>query len=321
MKQGEGVRNKENRKKILQILKKDWVLYLFVGNLMLWFLIWVYAPMTGLILAFKDYDALLGINKSEFVGLANFQNLIFGSFNVQFWRSFRNTFIISLYGLIFSFPIPIILAILFSDIGNEFFRKITQTITYLPHFISEVTITGLVIFLVYKSNSTTGIMAEILYKLGWVENGAKILDSPQYFRPLYIITGLWKETGYSSIVYFAAIMGISPTLYEAIKVDGGNKFQELRYVTIPGMSGTLIVMLIMRIGRMLNVGYERIILLYNANTYETADIINSFVYRMGVVNGNTSLGTAAGMFNAIIGFALVIGANYIGRKVSNTSLW
>lgn len=170
MKQGEGVRNKENRKKILQILKKDWVLYLFVGNLMLWFLIWVYAPMTGLILAFKDYDALLGINKSEFVGLANFQNLIFGSFNVQFWRSFRNTFIISLYGLIFSFPIPIILAILFSDIGNEFFRKITQTITYLPHFISEVTITGLVIFLVYKSNSTTGIMAEILYKLGWVEN-------------------------------------------------------------------------------------------------------------------------------------------------------
>lgn len=116
-------------------------------------------------------------------------------------------------------------------------------------------------------------------------------------------------------------MGISPTLYEAIKVDGGNKFQELRYVTIPGMSGTLIVMLIMRIGRMLNVGYERIILLYNANTYETADIINSFVYRMGVVNGNTSLGTAAGMFNAIIGFALVIGANYIGRKVSNTSLW
>lgn len=316
-----GIRNNNDIKKDLLVIKRDWILYVFIAILLIWYFIWVYAPMGGLVLAFKEYDATLGISKSEFVGFANFKNLMTGNFSVQFWRAFRNTFMISIYSLVFSFPVPIILAILFSDIGNELYRKITQTLTYLPHFISEVTITGLVIFLVYKSNTSTGVLADILYKLGFIEEGVKILDTPNYFRPMYIMTGIWKETGYSSIVYFAAIMGVSPTLYEALRVDGGNKFQELRYVTIPGISSTLIIMIIMRIGRLMNVGYERIILLYNSNTYETADIINSFVYRVGLTSGNTSLGTAAGMFNSIIGFALVIGANYISKKVSKTSLW
>ena len=317
----EGFRNKSSIGMTLKKIKADYILYIFIGILILWYLIFQYLPMGGLLLAFKDYNPSEGIMGSDFIGLSKFNDLMIENYSSHFWMAFRNTFQISIYNLIFGFPFPIILAILFSEIGNDIYRKIVQTVSYLPHFISEVTITGLVIFLVYKSTSSTGVIASMLYTLKVIPEDVKILDSPEYFKPLYIITGLWKESGYSSIVYFAAVMGISPVMYEALKVDGGSKMQELRYVTLPSIVPMITVMLIMRIGRMLNVGYERIILLYNSKTYETADVISSFVYRMGVENGNTSLGTASGMFNAVLGFVLVIGANYIGRKVSNTSLW
>ena len=317
----EGFRQRGTFKQTVKQIRKDYVLYIFVGILLLWYLIFEYLPMGGLLLAFKEYDPSLGIMGSNFIGASKFNDLMFNAYQSQFWRAFRNTFQISIYNLVLGFPFPIVLAILFSVIGSNFFRKIVQTISYLPHFISEVTITGLVIFLVYKSTTSTGVIANLLYVLNWIPKDTKILDSPQYFKPLYIITGLWKESGYSSIVYFAAVMGISPVMYEALKVDGGSKLQEIRYVTLPSIAPMITVMLIMRIGRMLNVGYERIILLYNSKTYETADVISSFVYRMGLENGNTSLGTAAGMFNAVLGFVLVIGANAIGKKVSDTSLW
>lgn len=317
----EGFRKRTDTKLIFRKLKQDYVLYIFIGILILWYIIFQYLPMGGLLLAFKDYDPSRGIMGSDFIGASKFYDLMFGNFASQFWRAFRNTFQISIYNLIFGFPFPIILAIFFSEIGNDIYRKIVQTASYLPHFISEVTITGLVIFLVYKSTTSTGVIANMLYVLKLIPKDVKILDSPEYFKPLYIITGLWKESGYSSIVYFAAVMGVSPVMYEALKVDGGSKLQEVRYVTLPSIAPMITVMLIMKIGRMLNVGYERIILLYNTKTYETADVISSFVYRIGVENGNTSLGTASGMFNAILGFVLVIGANFIGRKVSNTSLW
>lgn len=317
----EGFRRKNSFKEILKKIRADYILYIFVGILMLWYVIFQYLPMGGLILAFKDYDPSQGIMNSDFIGGTKYINLMFGNYAERFWRAFRNTFQISVYNLVFGFPFPIILAVLFSEVGNDIYRKVVQTVSYLPHFISEVTVTGLVILLVYKSTASTGVIANFLYMLKLVPEGTKILDSPEYFKPLYIITGLWKESGYSSIVYFAAVMGISPVLYEALRVDGGNKMQELRYVTIPSIAPMITVMLIMRIGRMLNVGYERIILLYNTHTYETADVISSFVYRLGVTEGNTSLGTASDMFNAILGFVLVIGANYIGRKVSDTSLW
>lgn len=317
----EGFRNKTNISNVFAKIRADYLLYIFIGILIVWYIVFQYLPMGGLLLAFKDYDPADGIMGSDFIGLSKFNDLMFGNYATQFWRAFRNTFQISVYNLVFGFPFPIILAILFAEVGNEFIRKIVQTLSYLPHFISEVTITGLVIFLVYKSTSSTGVIAQFLYNLKIIPEDVKILDSPEYFKPLFIITGLWKESGYSSIVYFASVMGISPVMYEALKVDGGSKMQELRYVTFPSIAPMVTVMLIMKIGRMLNVGYERIILLYNSKTYESADVISSFVYRLGVENGNTSLGTASGMFNAVLGFVLVIGANYIGRKVSNTSLW
>ncbi len=309
-------------KEYLFNIKKNWQLYLLLLPIVLWFLIWAYKPMLGLIIAFKDYDAAYGMFNSNFVGFDNFVTLIAGGQSTQFWQAFRNTFIISAYGLLFGFPIPIILALFFSEINSNWFRKVTQTITYLPHFLSEVTITGIVILLVYNGSRSTGIIARIMIELGIVENPImRIIETPSFFRPIYIITGIWKESGYDSIVYFAAIMGISPALYEAIRVDGGNKWQEIKYVTLPGMAPTLIIMIIMRIGRMLSVGYERVILLYNANTYVTGDVLSTFEQRIGIISGNYSIGAASGIFNSIIGFALVVGANTISRQVSKTSLW
>ncbi|GKX29414.1 sugar ABC transporter permease [Vallitalea longa] len=304
-----------------KIIMTDWRLYALLLPMIIWYLLWMYKPMGGLLIAFKNFQPNLGIGGSDFVGFSNFISLIAGPYSEQFWSAFRNTFLISLYGLIFGFPIPIILGILFSDISNVTFRNITQTFSYLPHFLSEVTITGLALTLLYHGEVNTGVIAKLLFETNLVPDGTKIIQNANYFRPLYIITGIWKEAGYSSIVYFAAIMGISPVLYEAIKVDGGNKFQEIRFVTFPGMAPTLIIMIILRIGKMLSVGYERIILLYNENTYKTADVLSSFVYRIGLEGSNQALGASAGMFNALIGFALVMGANFISRQVSETSLW
>jgi putative aldouronate transport system permease protein len=308
-------------KKIVASIKKDWRLYLLLLPMVLWYLFWMYKPMGGLLMAFKRYEPSLGLINSEFKGIDNFLNLITGVHKVEFWQAFRNTFIISSYGLIFGFPVPIFLALFFSEISHDFTRKVTQTITYLPHFLSEVTITSIVLMLVYNGVQSTGIVAQIFIKFGWLKPDAVMIQDSSYFRPLYIITGIWKESGYSSIVYYAAIMGISPTLYEAIKMDGGNKFQEIKYVTFPGMAPTLIIMIIMRIGRMLSVGFERVLLLYNANIYVTADVLGTFEQRIGILSGSYGVGAASSLFNSLIAFALVLGANTISRNISKTSLW
>ncbi|MEM7114614.1 MAG: ABC transporter permease subunit [Chloroflexota bacterium] len=299
----------------------DYRLYLLLLPMVAWYAIWFYKPLAGLLISFKNFQPNLGALGSDFVGYANFESLISGAFAPQFWRAFRNTFVISLYGFIFGFPIPIILAIFFSEIINNFLRGFSQTLSYLPHFLSEVTVTGLVLTMLRNSETNTGILSSLLINIGLIEETTKIVQNADYFRPMFIITGIWKEAGYSSIVFFAAIMAISPVLYEAIKVDGGNKLQEIRYVTFPGMAPTLIIMIVLRIGRMLSVGFERVILLYNANTYETADTLATFVLRIGLEGGNQAIGAAAGMFDSIIGFGLVVGANFISRQISDSSLW
>ncbi len=308
-------------KKIWKAVRKDWRLYVLLLPLVIWFAMWAYKPMGGLLIAFKRFDPQFGVWGSEFKGIDNFINLVSGVNKVEFWQAFRNTFIISAYSLIFGFPVPIILALLFAEIGNDTVRKLTQTATYLPHFLSEVTITGIALMLVYSGVRSTGIIASLLQQIGLIEPGVSFMQKSNYFRPLYIMVGIWKESGYNSIVYFAAIMGISPTLYEALKVDGGNKFQEIRFITFPGMAPTLIIMIIMRIGSMLTIGYERVLLLYNANIYVTADVLSTFEQRIGILSGNYGIGAAVSLFNSLIAFALVIGANTISRNISETSLW
>ncbi len=308
-------------KRIWKAVKKDWRLYVLLLPLVVWFALWAYKPMGGLLIAFKRFDPQFGVWGSEFKGIDNFINLVSGVNKVEFWQAFRNTFIISAYSLIFGFPVPIILALLFAEIGNDTVRKLTQTATYLPHFLSEVTITGIALMLVYSGVRSSGIIASLFQHLGLIEPGMSMMQKSNYFRPLYIMAGIWKESGYNSIVYFAAIMGISPSLYEALKVDGGNKFQEIRFITFPGMAPTLIIMIIMRIGSMLTIGYERVLLLYNANIYVTADVLSTFEQRIGILAGNYGIGAAVSLFNSLIAFALVIGANTISRSISETSLW
>lgn len=308
-------------KSIFGAVRKDWRLYVLLLPVVLWFAVWAYKPMGGLLIAFKRFDPQFGVWGSEFIGVDNFINLMTGVNKTEFWQAFRNTFVISSYSMVFGFPIPIILALLFSEISNEFVRKVTQTITYLPHFLSEVTITGIVLMLVYSGVRSSGVVASLFQSLGLIDPGMSMLQDANYFRPLYIITGAWKESGYNSIVYYAAIMGISPSLYEALKVDGGNKFQEIRFVTFPGISSTLIIMVIMRIGRLLSVGYERVLLLYNANIYTTADVLSTFEQRTGILAGNYGVGASVSLFNSLIAFALVMGANAISRNISETSLW
>lgn len=317
----ENFREQNQFLRVLRIIVSDYRLYLLLMPIIIWYALWFYKPLAGLLIAFKNYQPNLGAMGSDFVGFANFEALISGAFAPQFWRAFRNTFVISLYGFIFGFPIPIILAIFFSEIVNNLVRGVAQTLSYLPHFLSEVTITGLVLTMLRNSETNTGILSGLLMNLGLIEETTKVVQNADYFRPMFIITGIWKEAGYSSIVFFAAIMAISPVLYEAIKVDGGNKLQEIRYVTFPGMAPTLIIMIVLRIGRMLSVGFERVILLYNANTYETADTLSTFVLRIGLEGGNQAMGAAAGMFDSIIGFGLVVGANFISRQISDSSLW
>ena len=306
------------------ILLRDWRLYVLLLPVVIWFVLFVYLPMGGLLVSFKDYKPAEGILGSDFSGFFHFTQLMFNpTFMREFWGAFRNTFMISLYGLIFAFPIPIILAILFGEIVHDPYRKIAQTITYLPYFLSEVAITGLVLMLLNESAISTGVLARAMHDIGFNPDG-RIMHTASYFRPMFTIVGIWKDAGYNSIVFFAAIMGVSPTLYEALRVDGGNKLQELRYVTLPGISVTLTIMLILRIGHLMSVGFERVILLYNSSTYVTGDVLSTLAFRMALDVGsqtNIGMGSAIDMFNSVIGFFLVIGANYISRRVTSVSLW
>ena len=310
-------------------IKKDWPLYVMLVPVLLYFFIFRYMPIYGILAAFKNQnDLTLSVGQAPFSGFYAFRSLIAGDYAKEFWQAFRNTFAISMYGLIFGFPVPIILALFFSEIKSDFYRSLTQILTYLPKFISTVVITSIITLMLFEGNEphqAPGVITSLLQNLGVIDESVGIMRNPQYFRSIYIISGIWEGAGYGSIVYFAAIMAISPTNYEAARIDGANKLAQIRYVTLPGMAPTLTIMLILRIGEILSVGYEKIILLYNVQTYETADVISTFVTRIGGLMGGQSISlntaAAADLFNSIIAMFLVLGANFISKRVSDTSLF
>ncbi|MCT8161743.1 ABC transporter permease [Pseudoruegeria sp. SHC-113] len=294
-------------------LKREWQLYLMLVPMVLWLLLFLYKPMYGLQIAFKDYSIFRGIQGSPWVGLEHFQTLFS---NDQFIRALRNTVIISFYTLLFGFPVPILLALMFNEILHRFFKKTSQTIVYLPHFISSVIIAGIVITAFSPSAGIVNTM------LGWFGiEPIYFLTKPEWFRPIFIGTGIWQEAGFQSIVYLAAIAGVSPTLYESAVVDGASRWQMMWKITIPSILPTIIIMLIIRIGNIMEVSFEMVILLYQPATYETADVVNTFIYRQGIQGGQYDLAAAAGLFNAVVAFVLVVGANSISKRYSRTSLW
>ncbi|MBA8796358.1 putative aldouronate transport system permease protein [Agrobacterium sp. RC10-4-1] len=296
-----------------QDVRRDWQLYLLLAPMAIWFALFLYKPMYGLVIAFQDFSIFRGIEKSPWVGFANFIELFQ---NDMFVRAFWNTITISGLGLIFAFPVPIILALMFNEVESEIGKRWAQTIVYLPHFISVVIVAGIVINFLSPS---IGIVNLLLKGIGL--EPIYFLTQPEWFRPVFIGSSVWKESGFESIVYLAAIAGVSPTLYESARVDGASRWQMMWRITLPCILPTIVIMLIIRIGNLVEVGFEYIILLYRPSTYETADVVSTFIYRTGLQGTQYDLATAAGLFNAVIAFVLVYSANRISRRVSSTSLW
>lgn len=315
----------------LKRMIKDWRLYLMLLPLAIIFILWRYLPMYGLLISFKEFEQVKGVLGSSFSGLAGFERIVT---DPNFWRAFRNTFMISLYGMVFGFPMPIILALLFSEVKNQVYRSVLQILSYLPKFVSTVVVTSLVKLLCSPQNVAGGyaggLITRLLTAINMIPEGTVIFKNPQYFRAIFQITGIWEAAGYGSIVYFAAILAISPTSYEAARMDGANKMEQIKYVTFPGIASTLTIMLILEIGKLFTVGYEKVYLLYNQDIYETADIVATYVMRAGGMvdaSGTTgdplsySVAASADLFNAVIAMLLVIGSNMISRRVSDTSLY
>ena len=307
---------------------KDWRLYLMLLPMLLVFLFWRYFPMYELLGCFKVTDDVKPVAQQFYKGFSNFKILLSGNTTIStdFWRAMRNTFLLSFYGLCFGFPMPIIIAIFFNEIRSNIARSIYQVLTYLPKFMSTVVMTTLVTMLVKQGSLTTnmGVLSQLFVKLGFITNdvaNAGLLNAPRFFRAIYQISGIWEGAGYDSIVFFAAIIAISPTSYEAAQIDGAGKMAQMRYVVLPSILSTIVIMLISRIGSLLNVGYEKVLLLYNTNTYVTADVVSTFAQRYGFSGSLKGLAAAAEMMNNVVGMLLVISANTIARKASDVSLY
>ncbi|MCI8622902.1 MAG: sugar ABC transporter permease [Provencibacterium sp.] len=294
-------------------LRNEYDLYLMLVPMLLFYLLFAYKPMTGLLIAFKDYSPFKGIWDSKWVGFQYFTEFFTGPYA---WRVIRNTLTISLSTLVFGFPAPILLAVLLNELRARKFQKAVQTISYIPHFISTVVVCSM---LTSFLSPTSGVVNAILQFFG--REPVYFLSKPEMFVPIYLLMNIWKNTGYGSIVYIAALTSISEDLYEAARVDGAGRWKQFLHITLPGLLPTIVVMLLVQLGGILNVGYEAIILLYNPGVYETADVINSYVYRSGIVEGRYDYATAVGLFNSVVALVLVLIANKVSNRLTETGLW
>lgn len=305
-----------NKQSFLERAKKDLhrnrALYLLMVPVLIFYIVFHYAPMYGAVIAFKDYTPALGVMKSPWMGLQNFTRFFSSPY---FWRLIRNTLLLSFYNLLFGFPAPIILALLLNEVHNKKFKSLTQTITYLPHFISMVVVTGMITTFCMSN----GMINDIIVLFGGERS--PLLQNPNLYRTIYVVSSIWQEVGWGSIIYLSALSGVDSQLYEAASIDGAGKWKQTLNVTLPGIAPTIITMLILKMGSLMSLGYEKTILLYNASTYETADIISSYIYRVGLLDQDWSYSTAIGLFNSVINCILLILTNRISKKLSDTSLW
>lgn len=291
---------------------RNWSLYVLVIPVLVFYVLFHYKPMYGAIIAFKEYTPALGVAKSPWVGFANFTRFFK---SVYFVRLIKNTILLSVYNLVIGFPAPIILALLLNEVRSKKFKSLTQTITYLPHFISLIVVTGMLT----DFSMTTGLFNDIIVALGG--EASPLLQNPDLYRTIYVLSSVWQEVGWGSIIYLSALSGVDQQLYEAAAIDGAGKWKQLLHVTLPGIAPTIIIMLILKMGSLMNMGYEKTILLYNPSTYETADIISSYIYRIGLLEQDWSYSTAIGLFNSLINFGLLLFTNRMSKKFSETSLW
>lgn len=307
---------KKPRKNTWQTIKKDFVrnkvVYLIFLPVLAYYIIFQYLPIYGLSIAFMDYMPTRGFLGSDWVGFENFRRFFSSIF---FGRVVRNTLMISFYELIFGFPAPIIFALLLNEIRNKFFKRTIQTVTYLPHFISTMVISGMIL----QFSLSGGLFNDIIALFGGTRSD--LLMHSRNFRPIFIGSGIWQSVGWGSIIYLAALTSIDQELYEAAIIDGASRFKQAIYITIPGIVPTITILLIFRIGGMMSVGFERVFLLYNPAIYDVSDVIATFVYRRGLINQDFSFATAVGLFNSAINITLLVIANTISRKINDNSLW
>ena len=296
-----------------KMIVHNWQLYLFVLPLLVYIIIFAYVPMYGVQIAFKDFNPIDGIWGSEWVGFKHFKRF-FDSY--YFWDLIRNTVGISLYSLIAGFPIPIILALSLNEAKDNWFKRTVQTVTYAPHFISVVVMAGIIITFLTPS---TGIVNYFIKALGF--EPIEFLTDPKWFKSVYVWSGIWQNAGWGTIIYLAALSGVDPQLHEAAIMDGATRLQRIWYINIPAITPTIIILLILNMGSFLSVGFEKILLLQNPLNMESSDVISTFVYRVGLVEGQYSFGTAVDLFNAVINATLLIIVNQIARKKSEASLW
>ncbi len=294
-------------------LRRHWFAYFIFIPVLVWYIVFHYLPMYGVLIAFKDYKPLLGFSGSKWVGLKNFMDYFNSPF---FLRTVKNTLMQNLWGLAVGFPAPIILALSLNEVRSAGFKRVVQTITYMPHFISLVVACGIVRLFV----ASNGPITQLLNMITGTEH-TSLLSYAGMYRPIYALSGVWQGIGWGSIIYLSAMSSVDPELYEAAEIDGAGRFARMWHITIPCILPTIMLLLIRDLGGMMGSGYQKTILLYNSLTYETADTIGSYVYRRGLVEGSYGFSSAVGLFSTLINFALLLIANRASRKLTETSLF
>jgi len=294
-------------------MKKTKYLHLLALPGVLYYIIFHYIPMYGVIIAFKDYNFRKGILGSEWIGLKHFIRFFENPF---FWRLIRNTVLINVYQIIFVFPLPILFALFLNELRDGFYKRFVQTVSYLPHFISLPAIIGMMVMFL---SPTDGVVNMILQKMGLPT--IYFMADPRWFRPLYIISDIWQHLGWGAIIYIAALSNVNPELYEGAVIDGATRVQMMRYISIPSIMPTIVIMLLLRIGHIMSLGAEKVLLMQSPLNYETSDVISTYVYRRGLVYGEYSYTTAIGFFNSLINLTILIIANKITKRVTETGLF
>jgi putative aldouronate transport system permease protein len=307
-----GLTMKPGAKRFLSI-RSYWDLYLIMLPGLLYFVIYKYMPMWGIVIAFQDYSVFAGIRGSEWVGLAHFKEMFMDD---EFYNIFRNTLLISIYKLVWGFPGPIVLAIMLNEVRHMMFKRSIQTLVYLPHFLSWIIIGGVLINVLSPSS---GIVNKIITMFGF--DPIFFMASPEWFRTIIVLSDIWKEVGWGAILYLAALAGIDPQLYEAAIMDGANKWKQLIHITLPSIMSVIVILFLLRLGHVLDVGFEQIFVLYNPLVYDVADVIETYVYRSGIQQANFSFTTAVGLFKAGVGLILVILANKGAKKLGQEGIW
>lgn len=297
-------------------LKKDFYRnkwkYILMLPIVVYFILFCYKPMYGVVIAFKNYKPAQGIAESKWVGVKYFAEF----FNdYYFARVIRNTFVLSLNSILWGFPAPVLLALLLNELMNETFKRTVQTIVYIPHFISMVIICSII----RQFSLSDGVFNDVGAFFGATR--VPLLQKPSYFNSIYVISGVWQETGWGCIIYLAALTSIDPQLFEAAEIDGAGRLRQTWHVTLPGILPTVVMMLILRMGGVLNVGFEKILLLYNETIYETSDVISTYVYRKGIIDANFSYSSAVGLFNSIINIVFLLTTNYISKRTTEVGLF